>query len=710
MAMSSTGTRKPRDVNSRAAEAIIENDKALIDSFKVFAEASNSTAGLAGPAVNNSPKTPAGNYLAREGDSMIGPLALGPPVDFTIEVDANNTIDVGPLNENVQYTSNIQLDDVQPNSSVLDIIANPAFDGQILVLRSFAPTVPYTISQGTLGNGGNIQTPDGNDITFGDLQMMVLIFDASLIIHANTGGTWRVLPGVGAGAISTTISTWKLPARAKSTVDIPNLVAASVDIDGVTLIQGDRVLLTEQTDKSENGLYIVGIVAAGLAPLTRPTDFDTDAKVLSETFVAIEEGTLFKNQLYHLTTDNPILIDVTNQTWTEFAPGTSGGPDMGGGEDGIDGAGFFVNDGRIAIGFDRVKRWEQINDFNYPNNFVLSMLYVPSKFNVQANGKLIITGRSTQSNAGFKNENYGTKANWVTVSGLTANHGFRSLTPNDDFSVIICVGGTLINQVQAIRRSTDRGDNWGTTAIAAGTYSFTDADWSSDDSQFVVVDSNSANQATAIWTSPDGNTWTNRVTPAPLLGSWIRVVYGNGLYIATGQSNTDVMTSPDGINWTLGVMDVSIQGVFSQMIFSPGQQKFIGVANPLPGPVPAAYITTNGINWTTHLIPNCVFVNDIVYAPDLSMYLVIGRNTTPVIPPIFWVSNDAKTWSNMPINEMRQNDGGIVGTGTLKGAVAYAQEWGYFFGIGADATLSSPYTAQSLFWRTGVYFNGQVPQ
>jgi hypothetical protein len=338
------------------------------------------------------------------------------------------------------------------------------------------------------------------------------------------------------------------------------------------------------------------------------------------------------------------------------------------------------------------------------------MLYVPSKFTVHANGKLLVTGGSTQAQAGFKNESYGTKASWVTVSGLTANHGFRSLTPNDDFSVIICVGGTNIAATSAIRRSTDRGDIWGTTTLAVGTYSFTDADWSPDDSQFVVVDSRPANQLTAIWTSPDGNTWTNRVTPAPLLGSWIKVVYGNGLYIATGNSPTDVMTSPDGINWTLGVMDTAVQGTFTQMIFSPGQQKFIALGNPLPGPVPAAYITTNGINWTTHPIPNCLLANDIVYAPDLSMYLVIGRNVTSAIPQIFWVSNDAKTWSNMPINEMRQNDGGILGTGVLKGAVAYAQEWEYFFGIGADSSPVAPFTSQSLFWRTGVYFNGQVPQ
>ena len=201
---SSTGTRKERNVQTRSNEAITEADKQFIDSFKIFTEASNNVAGLAGSAVNNSPKTPAGNYLAREGDSMIGPLALGPPLDFDIEVDANNTIDIGPLNENPQYSSNLQLDDLQPNSSVLDIIANAAFDGQKLVLRTFAPTTPYTISQGTVGNGGNIQTGDGNDLTVGDLQVVELIFDESLIINANTGGTWRVqsVSSGGAGGLS----------------------------------------------------------------------------------------------------------------------------------------------------------------------------------------------------------------------------------------------------------------------------------------------------------------------------------------------------------------------------------------------------------------------------------------------------------------------------------------------------------------------------
>ena len=204
--MSSTGTRKERNVQTRSNEAITEADKEFINSLKIFSESSNSVAGLAGPAVNNSPKTPAGNYVAREGDSMIGPLALGPPLNFRVEVDANNTIDIGPLGENVQYSSNIQLDDIQPNSSTLDIIANAGFDGQILVMRTFAPTVPYDIRQATMANGGNIQTADGDDIVLSDLQMMILVFDESLIVFNNTGGTWRILSTSGGGGTGTFVS------------------------------------------------------------------------------------------------------------------------------------------------------------------------------------------------------------------------------------------------------------------------------------------------------------------------------------------------------------------------------------------------------------------------------------------------------------------------------------------------------------------------
>ncbi len=679
--MSSTGTRKPRDVNSRAAEAIIENDKELINSFKIFAEASNSTAGLAGPAVNNSPKTPAGNYIAREGDSMIGPLALGPPVDFRIEVDANNTIDVGPLNENVQYTSNVQLDDLQPNSAVLDIIANAAFDGQILVLRTFAPTIPYTVSQGTLGNGGNIQTPDGNDVTFGDLQMMVLIFDASLIINANTGGTWRVLPGVGAGAATTPITTWKLPARAKSTIDVPNLAAALVDVDGVTLIQGDRILLTDQTILSENGLYIVGVVAAGLAPLTRPADFDTDDKVLSETFVAIEEGTQFKNQSWHLISNNPILIDVTNQVWSQFAPGTSGGPDLGGGEDGIDAAGQWVYDGRTATGIQITKRWEKGTNGTQADAGVNDVIWLPSIANLR--GRLVAVGNSTLTNpVGYSND---MGDSWLT-SGLSGNHDWVRSAYDPVGNILITVNTSASTTTTTMARSTDRAVSYGNVTLP-NTDNHWDVIWSPTDSLFVATAFSTPfgpGQIRGIITSPDGasGNWTARVTPIPLSNPftfWRYVAYSTvlGLYICTTGGNNDVMTSPDAITWTAHLTNISLSNHL-RLIYSEGQNKFVAVGS-FGSATLISWTSTDGINWkqfTIDTLPTVASIQDVFWAPDLSMYVAVGGSTGVGFnaAPKIWTSPDAEVWTRVPI--------GIEYTDfSTHQAITYAQEYGQFVAV-----------------------------
>ena len=97
------------------------------------------------------------------------------------------------------YSSNIQLDDTT-DSDILDIINGAAFDGQLLTIRTFAPTnLTKTIRQATLANGGNVQTTDENDIGLGTLQVIELIFDATLIIFANTGGTWRVRTSLAGG-------------------------------------------------------------------------------------------------------------------------------------------------------------------------------------------------------------------------------------------------------------------------------------------------------------------------------------------------------------------------------------------------------------------------------------------------------------------------------------------------------------------------------
>jgi len=52
-----------------------------------------------------------------------------------------------------------------------------------------------------------------------------------------------------------------------------------------------------------------------------------------------------------------------------------------------------------------------------------------------------------------------------------------------------------------------------------------------------------------VMTSPDGVNWTAR-TAAGDDDGWQGVTYGNGLFVAVGNGSDYVMTSPDGINWT----------------------------------------------------------------------------------------------------------------------------------------------------------------
>ena len=66
--------------------------------------------------------------------------------------------------------------------------------------------------------------------------------------------------------------------------------------DGVTNVAGDVVILPDQTTAAQNGPYVVGVVAAGVAPLTRPSWWSTGAVFKSGITIAVGgEGTVFKN-------------------------------------------------------------------------------------------------------------------------------------------------------------------------------------------------------------------------------------------------------------------------------------------------------------------------------------------------------------------------------------------------------------------------------
>jgi len=82
-------------------------------------------------------------------------------------------------------------------------------------------------------------------------------------------------------------------------IDVSSGLVDSAVIDGVTVSTGDRVLLKDQTDASENGVYIVA--ASGAA--SRATDFDEPQEVTSGVFFFVEEGNSGDNRGFVLTSD-----------------------------------------------------------------------------------------------------------------------------------------------------------------------------------------------------------------------------------------------------------------------------------------------------------------------------------------------------------------------------------------------------------------------
>jgi len=113
---------------------------------------------------------------------------------------------------------------------------------------------------------------------------------------------------------------WKASVRAASTsnVDIAGWLqmnAVMIGIDGVTGLGGHRILLKNQTDATENGIYLV---SANGSSLSRATDADTGTELTSNFAVFVEQGTTNADQGYVLTTDGAITVGTTALNFTQF--------------------------------------------------------------------------------------------------------------------------------------------------------------------------------------------------------------------------------------------------------------------------------------------------------------------------------------------------------------------------------------------------------
>ena len=165
-------------------------------------------------------------------------------------------------------------------------------------------------------NGNVISSTDTNG-------NIVLNPNGSGVINANTSKITNVVDPTQAqdAATKAYVDAVKVGLDFKDSVRVAttgNITIASDlnvgdTIDGVTLANGDRVLVKDQSTASQNGIY-----TAGASP-ARATDADADAEVTAGLFVFVEEGTANSDNGYVLSTDGTITVGSTALTFTQFS-------------------------------------------------------------------------------------------------------------------------------------------------------------------------------------------------------------------------------------------------------------------------------------------------------------------------------------------------------------------------------------------------------
>lgn len=91
-------------------------------------------------------------------------------------------------------------------------------------------------------------------------------------------------------------------------------------VDGVNIVLNDRILVKDAVDPANNGIYTCTTEGTGGVAfvLTRATDHDVDAEVTNGDFVLVTEGDTLANKGFYISTLDPITVDTTEVTWSQF--------------------------------------------------------------------------------------------------------------------------------------------------------------------------------------------------------------------------------------------------------------------------------------------------------------------------------------------------------------------------------------------------------
>lgn len=202
------------------------------------------------------------------------------------------------------------------------------------------------------------------------------------------------------------------------------------------------------------------------------------------------------------------------------------------------------------------------------------------------------------------------------------------------------------------------GVTW-TTRVSAADYSWNGIAWGAG--LFVAVTSGGTTDR--VMTSPDGITWTLRVTPNRSLQA---VTFGGGQFVAVG--STTAITSPDGITWT----DRTQATAFVRSI-AYGASRFVAVSSL--GDVTRS---TDGITWTVGTIPAHAWLG-ITWSEELDLFVAVGNGVA--------TSPDGITWTDRTLPEANTFS-----------AVAWGAGAGMFVAVASTGTNRVMSSTDGITW------------
>ena len=113
---------------------------------------------------------------------------------------------------------------------------------------------------------------------------------------------------------------WKQSVRV-ATIEHANLSSSYSDgdtVDGVTLAVGDRILIKDQSNASENGIYVVNLTGAP----TRSNDFDSNSDATTGVTVFVSEGDTNANSAWSIGSNDPLVLGTDDIYFVQVGGGS----------------------------------------------------------------------------------------------------------------------------------------------------------------------------------------------------------------------------------------------------------------------------------------------------------------------------------------------------------------------------------------------------